>query len=239
MSASEVGQLRRALLEERLGDWPPVRREPYTLHAPPAASFDALCVRIAEEVRAAAQQAEAGLGYEIDGALRVAIANTQCSQSSGCHWFTVAYSIECAGAGGPSGVAAGVAADGDAGGAVSAGAGVAAGGAAGAAGAGVAAGAAGAAGVADVDEVDGGFLAGLLRDKAARPAAEAQMRARVAREVDVMMDNGVRAHPLLRCMYDDRAAAGGDAEAAGGASGKRRVEFAAEASGPKRPSGQR
>ena len=54
-----------------------------------------------------------------------------------------------------------------------------------------------------------------------------------------MMDNGVRAHPLLRGMYGDSAAQrgaspGGDAEAAHSAARKRRVEFAAEASGAKR-----
>ena len=76
-------------------------------------------------------------------------------------------------------------------------------------------------------------------EKRASSDAYVHVHTILAREVDDMMDNGVRAHPLLRGMYGDSAAQrgaspGGDAEAAHSAARKRRVEFAAEASGAKR-----
>jgi hypothetical protein len=71
--------------------------------------------------------------------------------------------------------------------------------------------------LSEVEPEEPDELQTLLAAKRAKTAAAEEMRARVASEVDEMMDNGVRINPLLRQMYGERTAGAAEGEGEGDA----------------------
>ena len=73
----------------------------------------------------------------------------------------------------------------------------------------------------------------MLADKAARRVADEQTRMRIAAEVDVLMDNGVRIHPLCEQMYGgDRSGEAAPAPSPGASAAQPVGSAAAQSSAP-------